>query len=142
MHLSRGALKSVRRHSELITVDEAEEAPRYFASATENADERFQEDDFLVLDLIENARLPYHVYDMFGRRVFLKIGCSNFYLKDGQIMAEYRQLFGSAALKKVAEVAEKQEAPSGRGFRFKKSWSGWRDSNPRPLAPEASALPG
>jgi hypothetical protein len=38
--------------------------------ATENADERFQEDGFLVLDLIEKARPLYHVQDMFGRREF------------------------------------------------------------------------
>jgi integrase-like protein len=29
----------------------------------------------------------------------------------------------------------------GLGVRAGRAWSGWRDSNPRPLAPKASALP-
>jgi len=96
-------------------------------NATENAEERFQEEGFLVLDLIENARPLYHVQDKFGRRDFLKIVCSNFYLKDGQIKAEYRQPFGTATLMKEAGGAENQEAPSCEGASVK--WSGWRDSN-------------
>ncbi len=108
-------------------------------NATENAEERFQEEGLVVLDLIENARPLYHVQDMFGRRDFLKIVCSNFYLKDGQIKAEYRQPFGTAALMKEAGWVENQEAPSCEGASVK--WSGWRDSNPRPPEPHSGTLP-
>jgi hypothetical protein len=55
----------------------------YSLEATENADECFQEEGFLVLDLIEKARPSYHMQDLVGRRDFLLIVCSNFYLKDG-----------------------------------------------------------
>ena len=79
--------------------------------ATENADDQFQEDGFLVLDLIEKARPLYHLQDLFGRRDFLKIVCSNFYLKNGRIKAEYRQPYGTAAPMKEAEAAENKKLP-------------------------------
>jgi hypothetical protein len=62
-------------------------------------------------------------------------------LKDGQIKAEYRQPFGTAALMKEVEKSEKQEAPSFEGASAK--WPGWRNSNPRLLRselPDSSVL--
>ncbi len=97
-------------------------------NATENADERFHEEGFMVLDLIQSAYPMYNAQDEFGRRDFLKLVCSNFYLKDGKVRAEYREPFGFAALMKGTELPQKQETPSCEGVSAK--WSGWRDSNP------------
>ncbi len=69
-------------------------------STTKNASEQFQEDGFLGLDLIENARAQYHARDKLGPKDILRMAASNFYLKDGRILAEYRQPFGSAAVVK------------------------------------------
>lgn len=106
---------------------------------TEIADETFQSEGLIVLELLEAASLLYETQDQAGKRDFLNLVCSNLYLKDGKVTAEYRKPFDSMALMKAGEYPSSQETPAFAGVSAR--WSGRQDSNLRLSAPKADALP-
>ena len=105
----------------------------------DRAGENFKEEGVFLLELSEVAYSMYERDDFAQRRELLNILCSNLILKDGKVTAKYRQPFDLIEVMKVERLSYSQETPSLEGVSAR--WSGRRDSNPRPLAPEASALP-
>jgi site-specific DNA recombinase len=116
-------------------IDRLERLLRGYNKAGHN----FHEEGVFLLELSEKAYSMYEEQDPTARRELLNILCSNLILRDGKVTPEYRQPFDLLEVMKVEKSSLSQETPSEDGVSAR--WSGWRDSNPRPLAPEASALP-
>ncbi len=109
--------------------------------------ERLARVDHAVLDTaIQVLELVNAAYDLYiqqepsQQRRMLNLLLSNCELRSGELKPIYRKPFD--VLAEFADDKTDDAAGSPSGTLRHPVWSGWRDLNPRPLAPQASALPG
>ena len=108
---------------------------------------RYTRADLKVMDVaLEVLELVSSAYEAFIRkepsqqRALLNLLLSNCELRSGVLTPTYRKPFD--ALAELAKAGNSDGAESATPDLRHHVWSGRRDSNPRPLAPKASALPG
>ena len=105
----------------------------------QGAKQAFYEQGFKLLELAERAYLLYQKHDRAKMRALVQILCSNSVLRDGAITAAYRQPFDRLVLGKK-QAAASMVGGGGKTPALEKWWS-HGESNSRPLACHASALP-
>ncbi len=115
--------------------DATEEIQRLTRATAKNLDTAIQ-----VFELVNRA------YDLFisrearEQRVLLEVLLSNSVLAEGRVTVTYRKPFDILA--EIADPENEEGGDSASQNRRHSVWSGQPDSNRRPSAPKADALPG
>ena len=93
-------------------------------SSLDAASEEYYDSGVRIMELVRNASKIFQSSEMEEKRQLLQFVLQNLELHDRQLRWKYKKPYDSMA-----------------SYKNDSTWLGWRDSNPRMLVPETSALP-